>query len=133
MRTPDTPPRRWTASGARGPATVTLHTASAPDSDRATVTTVTVVGDVDHANVDIVRLALTTARETGCRSTTVHLGAVDFADSTLLQALIDAQREHRAHGALLYLTGPLSVTADRLLDTTGTRTYFTFTTPRTDA
>ncbi|NEB81906.1 STAS domain-containing protein [Streptomyces sp. SID14478] len=56
----------------------------------------------------------------------VDLSGILWADSALLQALIDLQRHLRRHDTALILRGPLHPVPRRLFELTGTADYFTF-------
>jgi anti-anti-sigma factor len=88
---------------------------------------VTVCGDIDHLNVATLAQALTATVKAGSGTTLLDLCNVGFVDSTVLHALLEAQRSLRAARARLLLASPLSREMERLLEITGARTYFTFT------
>ncbi|MFI1470553.1 STAS domain-containing protein [Streptomyces wuyuanensis] len=113
---------RWEASGARGRVLCLLD-----GPDEQGTSWVAVCGDIDHRNVATLAQALTATVNAGSRTTLLDLCNVGFVDSTVLHALLEAQRSLRAARARLLLASPLSREVERLLDITGARTYFTFT------
>src|SRR5690242_19607844 len=85
---------------------------------------VRVGGDIDHASAFRLAEALSLAHRTGPERTVVDLSATDFADSSILHVLLEAQRAHRARGTLMVVCGPFSDIVRRLFDVTGTEGFF---------
>ncbi|QWQ45691.1 STAS domain-containing protein [Streptomyces sp. YPW6] len=56
--------------------------------------------------------------------TRLDLSGLEFADSSLLHLLLDAQRVHRARDARLVLAGALQPVVERLFAVTGTTAFF---------
>ncbi|MEU3828957.1 STAS domain-containing protein [Streptomyces sp. SID486] len=94
---------------------------------------ITVRGEVDYEENDLLQAAWAEAEEAGLPVTVVDLSRVTFADSGLLNALLDSWRRHRAAGRELILLGPLHPTVERLFSLTGTLEHFTFTDSRARA
>ncbi|MFB8029090.1 STAS domain-containing protein [Streptomyces sp. NPDC056465] len=70
--------------------------------------------------------ALEEAAGRGGRLTVADLSRLEFADSTGLHALLNAQRHHDAAGVRLVLAGPLGTGVRRLFEVSGTLGAFTF-------
>jgi len=85
---------------------------------------VRVGGDIDHESAFRLEQALSLTRRTGPERTVVDLSGTDFADSSILHVLLEAQRAHRARGMLMVVCGPFSDTVRRLFDVTGTEGFF---------
>ncbi|MEV6582754.1 STAS domain-containing protein [Streptomyces sp. NPDC051582] len=100
--------------------------------DEAVVTTTTdrgvavvsLRGDIDEEHAPALARAFATAAATGRARTVVDLSCTRFADSSVLHALFDAQRAHRAAGAVLVLAGPLHSAVRRLFEVTGAASAF---------
>lgn len=84
------------------------------------VSLITMRGEVDHDDTDAVEAAFAEADQAAPCTTAVDLSQVTFADSMLLNALLDAHRRHRADGRDLILLGPLQPAITRLLSLSGT-------------
>lgn len=94
---------------------------------------ITVRGEVDYEENDLLQAAWAEAEDAARPATVVDLSRVTFADSGLLNALLDAWRRHRATGRELILLGPFHATVERLFTLTGTREHFTVTDSRARA
>ncbi|MEU6807769.1 STAS domain-containing protein [Streptomyces sp. NPDC046831] len=94
---------------------------------------ISVRGDVDYAETDLLEAAWAEADEAGTSATVVDLSGVTFGDSGLLNALIAARQRHLASGRSLILLGPLQESIVRLLRLTGTFEHFTITDSRSAA
>ncbi|MDQ0795780.1 STAS domain-containing protein [Streptomyces sp. B1I3] len=70
--------------------------------------------------------ALEEAARSGGRLTVADLSRLQFADSTGLHALLDAQHRHAEAGVRLVLAGPLGTAVLRLFEVSGTSGAFTF-------
>ncbi|MEU9382001.1 STAS domain-containing protein [Streptomyces sp. NPDC048279] len=88
---------------------------------------ITVRGDVDYAQAEGFEQAWEAADRAAMPVTAVDLTQVTFADSMLLNALIEARLRHRAAGRDLVLVGPLRPAVHRLLTITGAIRLFTVT------
>ncbi|MGW4560935.1 STAS domain-containing protein [Streptomyces sp. NPDC004561] len=86
---------------------------------------VTVRGEVDHDDAEDFDAAWEAADRTALPVTAVDLSQVSFADSMLLNALLEARRRHLADGRDLVLLGPLQPAVTRLLTISGTIDHFT--------
>ncbi|MER7837091.1 STAS domain-containing protein [Streptomyces sp. NPDC096040] len=86
---------------------------------------ITVRGEVDYADVQGFEQAWEAADSAAMPVTAVDLTQVTFADSMLLNALIEARLRHRATGRELVLIGPLRPAISRLLTLTGAIDLFT--------
>ncbi|MFH9011620.1 STAS domain-containing protein [Streptomyces sp. NPDC017943] len=82
-------------------------------------------GELDFEDAEDVQAAWAAADRAGLPTTVVDLSQVVFADSMLLNALLDARRRHDATGRAFVLLGPLNASVSRLLDVTGTLGHFT--------
>ncbi|MFF4169535.1 STAS domain-containing protein [Streptomyces sp. NPDC001744] len=85
---------------------------------------ITVTGEMDHDDTEAVEAAWAAADEAALPMTAVDLSQVTFADSMLLNALLDARRRHAADGRELVLIGPLRSGVRLLLDISGTLDHF---------
>ncbi|MEV0977617.1 STAS domain-containing protein [Streptomyces sp. NPDC049915] len=94
---------------------------------------ISVRGEVDYDEDDLLQAAWAEAEESARRVTVVDLSRVTFADSGLLNALLEAWQQHRADGRELILLGPFHPSVERLFTLTGTRDHFTVTDSRTRA
>ncbi|MFC8588287.1 STAS domain-containing protein [Streptomyces sp. NPDC057217] len=81
-------------------------------------------GEMDHDDVEDVEAAWAAADEAASPMTAVDLSRVTFADSMLLNALLDIRRRHAADGRELVLIGPLHSAVRRVLDISGTLEHF---------
>ncbi|MFE2301670.1 STAS domain-containing protein [Streptomyces sp. NPDC059445] len=81
-------------------------------------------GDIDHESAFRLEEALSLAGRAGPERTVVDLSGTDFADSSILHVLLEAQRAHRARGTLMVICGPFSDIVRRLFDVTGTEGFF---------
>ncbi|MFJ3174195.1 STAS domain-containing protein [Streptomyces roseus] len=88
------------------------------------VAVVSLHGDVDEEHAPALARALAAAPENGVVRTVVDLSRTHFADSSVLHALLDAQRAHLAAGEVLVLAGPLQTAVRRLFEVTGTASAF---------
>ncbi|MGW4910695.1 STAS domain-containing protein [Streptomyces sp. NPDC004270] len=88
---------------------------------------ITVRGQVDYAEAEGFEQAWEAADRAAMPVTAVDLTQVTFADSMLLNALIEARLRHRATGRDLVLIGPLRPAVSRLLTITGAIRLFTIT------
>ncbi|GAA2974815.1 STAS domain-containing protein [Streptomyces enissocaesilis] len=77
-------------------------------------------GEFDMGSQAALRQALETAHDDGITRTVVDLAGVSFADSSMLNTLIQAHR--RQH---LVLAGPLTPQVSRLLEISGAYALFT--------
>lgn len=82
-------------------------------------------GEVDYEDAEDFEAAWQAADQAALLTTVVDLSQVTFADSMLLNALLDARRRHDTHGRRFILLGPLQPAVSRLLDLSGTREHFT--------
>ncbi|MEG8275379.1 STAS domain-containing protein [Streptomyces sp. AHA2] len=82
-------------------------------------------GELDFEDAEDVEAAWAAADRAGAPTTAVDLSRVEFADSMLLNALLDAQRRHAATDRTFVLLGPLNASVARLLEVTGTLEHFT--------
>ncbi|MFF5025272.1 STAS domain-containing protein [Streptomyces collinus] len=89
------------------------------------VLVITVRGELDHDDAEALDDAFAAADEAGLPTTAVDLSRVTFADSTLLNTLLDTRRRHATDGRELVLLGPLQPAVTRLLTVTGTIAHFT--------
>ncbi len=85
-------------------------------------------GEFDIDSQAVLRQALKTAHSDGVTRTVVDLAGVSFADSSMLNTLIQAH--HRQH---LVLAGPLAPQVTRLLEVSGTYALFTVAADTTSA
>ncbi len=67
---------------------------------------ITMRGEMDHDDAEDVEAAWAAAGDAASPMTAVDLSRVTFADSMLLNALLDARRRHLADGRELVLIGP---------------------------
>ncbi|MCY0940355.1 STAS domain-containing protein [Streptomyces antarcticus] len=81
-------------------------------------------GDLDQDSAPLLAGILAEAAASGAPRTVVDLSRTRFADSSVLHALLDAHKAHRAAGTALVLAGPLQVAVRRLFDITGTGPAF---------
>ncbi|MFE2523161.1 STAS domain-containing protein [Streptomyces sp. NPDC059382] len=86
-----------------------------PDFDGTRV--IVCSGDLDSATTEPLREALRAAERDGIRKTVLDLAAVSFADSALLNTLVQAHRRQR-----LVVVGPCHLQVARLFQVTGTHT-----------
>ncbi|MFJ7147223.1 STAS domain-containing protein [Streptomyces sp. NPDC100445] len=91
---------------------------------------VTVRGEVDYDECDLLAAAWDEADERALPTTVVDLTGLTFGDSQLLRSLLDAHQRHRADGRAFVLLGPLQESVARLLTISGTREHFTLTDSR---
>ncbi|MFE0775064.1 STAS domain-containing protein [Streptomyces sp. NPDC058861] len=85
---------------------------------------ITMHGEMDHDDAEDVEAAWAASVEAASPMTAVDLSRVTFADSMLLNALLEARRRHEADGRELVLIGPLHSAVRRLLDVSGTLDHF---------
>ncbi|MEU4356139.1 STAS domain-containing protein [Streptomyces virginiae] len=81
-------------------------------------------GEVDEDNAPFLANALAQAAADGPPRTVVDLSGTSFVDSSVLHALLDAQRAHADAGSVLVLAGPLHTAVRRLFDVTGAAAAF---------
>jgi anti-anti-sigma factor len=86
---------------------------------------ISVRGELDYEDAELLEAAWQTADHSGLSTTAVDLTQVTFADSMLLNALLDAHRRHHADDRELVLLGPLQPPIRRLLELSGTLEHFT--------
>ncbi|WP_320782019.1 STAS domain-containing protein [Streptomyces sp. CRN 30] len=94
---------------------------------------ITATGEMDLTEDDLFAAAWAEAHERALPVTVVDLSGVSFADSALLNSLLDARKHHAATGRTLVLAGPLRPAVTRLLELTGTLGHFTVTTSLAEA
>ncbi|MEU6313311.1 STAS domain-containing protein [Streptomyces sp. NPDC047014] len=88
-------------------------------------TVITLRGEIDEENAPYLARALTrAAADDGPGRTVVDLSGTPFVDSSVLHALLDAQRAHTAAGSVLVLAGPLHTAVRRLFEVTGSAPAF---------
>ncbi|MDX6760234.1 MULTISPECIES: STAS domain-containing protein [unclassified Streptomyces] len=87
-------------------------------------TVISLHGEVDEDDAPFLARALAQAAAGGPPRTVVDLSGTPFVDSSVLHALLDAQRAHAAAGALLVLAGPLHTAVRRLFEVTGAAPAF---------
>lgn len=85
---------------------------------------VQITGEFDADEADTVTAALRASRTGAARATVVDLSQLSFADSSLLHALLTAQRHHERAGLAFVLAGAPPLVR-RLLDLTDTARVFT--------
>ncbi|APU38569.1 MULTISPECIES: STAS domain-containing protein [unclassified Streptomyces] len=81
-------------------------------------------GEVDEDSAPSLVGALARAAACGLPRTVVDLSGTPFVDSSVLHALLDAQRAHADAGSVLVLAGPLHTAVRRLFEVTGTAAAF---------
>ncbi|MEV5357114.1 STAS domain-containing protein [Streptomyces sp. NPDC052693] len=86
---------------------------------------ITVRGELDYEDAESMETAWQAADRAGLPTTTVDLSQVTFADSMLLNALLEARRRHSATDRDFVLLGPLQPPVSRLLALSGTLEHFT--------
>ncbi|MEU3409112.1 STAS domain-containing protein [Streptomyces sp. NPDC006670] len=91
---------------------------------RRDTTVISLRGEVDEEAAPLLARALAQASEGGPPRTVVDLSGASFVDSSVLHALLTAQRAHAASGSVLVLAGPLHTAVRRLLDVTGAAPAF---------
>ncbi|MFF8262653.1 STAS domain-containing protein [Streptomyces virginiae] len=87
-------------------------------------TVISLRGEVDEDNAPFLAGALAQAAVDGPPRTVVDLSGTTFVDSSVLHALLDAQRAHADAGSVLVLAGPLHTAVRRLFDVTGAAAAF---------
>nr|WP_229862958.1 STAS domain-containing protein [Streptomyces galbus] len=90
---------------------------------------ITVRGEVDHDDTEDFVEAWAAADRAALPTTAVDLSQITFADSMLLNALLDARRRHADSGRELVLLGPLPPPVSRLLTVSGTLEHFAVADP----
>ncbi|MEU3509435.1 STAS domain-containing protein [Streptomyces longwoodensis] len=85
---------------------------------------ITVRGEVDHDDAEDFAEAWAAADRAALPTTAVDLSQITFADSMLLNALLDARRRHAESDRELVLVGPLPPPVSRLLTVSGTLEHF---------
>ncbi|MCS0603025.1 STAS domain-containing protein [Streptomyces sp. LP11] len=91
---------------------------------------VTVRGEMDYDESDLLGAAWDEADEHALPVTVVDLTLLTFGDSQLLRSLLDAHQRHRATDRAFVLLGPLHESVTRLLTISGTYDHFTITESR---
>ncbi|MDH6539828.1 STAS domain-containing protein [Streptomyces sp. SPB4] len=87
-------------------------------------TVISLHGEIDEDHAPALAGALARAVSGGLPRTVVDLSGTGFVDSSVLHALLDAQRAHTAAGVALVLAGPLHTAVRRLFEVTGASTVF---------
>ncbi|MFI8404958.1 STAS domain-containing protein [Streptomyces sp. NPDC085463] len=95
-------------------------------SEEAGVFVVTVSGELDFDEEDLLEASWDEADERRLPATAVDLSAVTFADSAALGVLLDAHDRHRRDGRAFYLVGPLTGAVRLLFDRSSTLDHFTY-------
>ncbi|WP_371557736.1 STAS domain-containing protein [Streptomyces longwoodensis] len=85
---------------------------------------ITVRGEVDHDDAEGFVEAWAAADRAALPTTAVDLSQITFADSMLLNALLDARRRHADSDREFVLLGPLPPPVHRLLTVSGTLEHF---------
>lgn len=85
---------------------------------------ITVRGEVDHDDEEDFVEAWAAADRAALPTTAVDLSQITFADSMLLNALLDARRRHADSDRAFVLLGPLPPPVHRLLTVSGTLEHF---------
>ncbi|MET9117271.1 STAS domain-containing protein [Streptomyces longwoodensis] len=85
---------------------------------------ITVRGEVDHDDEEDFVEAWAAADRAALPTTAVDLSQITFADSMLLNALLDARRRHAESDREFVLLGPLPPPVSRLLTVSGTLEHF---------
>ncbi|MFG2486005.1 STAS domain-containing protein [Streptomyces virginiae] len=88
------------------------------------VALVSLRGEIDEDHAPALARALAATAASGLALTVVDLSRTRFADSSVLHALFDARRTHRAAGVALVLAGPLQAAVRRLFEVTGAASAF---------
>ncbi|MCX5038158.1 MULTISPECIES: STAS domain-containing protein [Streptomyces] len=88
------------------------------ESERAFVVAVT--GEIDVDAVNELHEALARALRANAAMTVVDLSETEFADSSLLNLLLEAQQRHTAEGQPFAVAGPFRPAVTRLFRITGT-------------
>ncbi|WP_432055691.1 STAS domain-containing protein [Streptomyces sp. bgisy022] len=86
-----------------------------------------VTGEIDIDTVDALEEGMTRAWEANAPVTVVDLSGIRFADSSLLNLLLEAQARHSAAGRRLAVAGPFHDAVRRLFDLTGTAGHLPLT------
>ncbi|MFJ7903204.1 STAS domain-containing protein [Streptomyces sp. NPDC096198] len=89
------------------------------------VLVITVRGELDYDDAEDIEAAFDEADQAALPTTAVDLSQVTFADSTLLNALLNTLRRHETSGRDLVLLGPLQPAVNRVLAVSGTLGHFT--------
>ncbi|MFG2124392.1 STAS domain-containing protein [Streptomyces sp. NPDC048710] len=82
-------------------------------------------GELDYDDADDVEAAWEAADLAALATTVVDLTQVTFADSMLLNALLEARHQHDSAERQFVLLGPLHPSVSRLLTISGTLEHFT--------
>ncbi|NEB17098.1 MULTISPECIES: STAS domain-containing protein [Streptomyces] len=88
------------------------------ESERAFVVAVT--GEIDVDAVNELHEAVARALRSNAAMTVVDLSGTEFADSSLLNLLLEAQQRHTAEGRPFAVAGPFRPAVTRLFRITGT-------------
>lgn len=86
-----------------------------------------VVGEIDADTVEALEEGMDRAWEAGAPVTVVDLSRIRFADSSLLNLLLEAQARYTAAGRRLAVAGPFHDAVRRLFDITGTAAHLPLT------
>lgn len=82
-----------------------------------------VVGEIDADTVEALEEGMDRAWEASAPVTVVDLSRIRFADSSLLNLLLEAQARYTAAGRRLAVAGPFHDAVRRLFDITGTAAH----------
>lgn len=85
--------------------------------------TVTLAGELDMSNAELLRAALSTLADQGVRTVVVDLAKLEFIDSTGLSELVQALKRSRADGGEVVLRSPQPATL-RVLEIVGLTELF---------
>ena len=88
------------------PANGRLRVEPASGADGSTCVVVSLLGEFDMSNADRLRNQLSSSLESTSGMVVLDLGALDFADSTVLGVLVAAHRRAEAAGVTLRLAAP---------------------------
>ncbi|MGW5734037.1 MULTISPECIES: STAS domain-containing protein [Streptomyces] len=104
-------------------------TAELTVTERGRASVVSAAGALDADNVGDLEQALARAVDSSEERvrTILDLSGLEFADSSVLHALLASQRRHRAVGKRLVVCGPYRHVVHRLFEVTGTSAYFELT------
>ncbi|MFJ3983913.1 STAS domain-containing protein [Streptomyces fungicidicus] len=91
------------------------------ESEQAFV--VVVSGEIDVDAVGALEEAMALAWRASAAVTVLDLSGTEFADSSLLNLLLEAQQRYSAAGRLLAVAGPFHPAVTRLFQVTGTADY----------
>jgi anti-sigma B factor antagonist len=91
--------------------------------ERADVVLLVLRGEIDLSDGEELHAAATRALDAPAPVTVVDISALEFADSTVLNFLLRAQRDHRRRGSRMLIAGPVTENVEHLLAVTGTRDH----------